>query len=185
MSVVPCASTRLLNEAGFKDHLSAQSTFFMRAKLLYDIGVEKVQVRLVQGSLFLSLSNVSRGADKDYRYWLANAARIVIRMGLHKQARAQGLDLPSRRVLRRIWWLTYSWDTLLALHGLDSVRRFHYTDFDTPGLTEDDFFEEDISPDVADLLSPITRIQKCFQIYGCKLLRLGKYFPASSFSLPK
>lgn len=175
-SVAPYVSLELLKQAGFDDHQSAQKAFFIRAKLLHDVGVEKRQLRLLQGSLFLCLSHTSRSMDNDYRYWLSNAARIVIKMGLHRETRGQGLDLPSKKLFRRIWWTVYSWDMLLALHGLDSVRRFHYTDFDTPDLTEGDWFEEAITPDVSDILQPISRVQTLYQIQGCKLLLMGACF---------
>lgn len=161
-SVIPYASMELLHDAGFEDHITAQKCFFNRAKLLHDVGGEKSQVRIVQGSLFLSFAHVSRDMEKDHRYWISNAARIAIRMGLHRNTTASKFDPHARKIYRRIWWVVYSWDTLLALHGLDAVRRFQHGEFDTQALTKEDWGEEIVSSDIEDLLSPIPELHKSF-----------------------
>ncbi|KAH8704783.1 hypothetical protein BGW36DRAFT_1811 [Talaromyces proteolyticus] len=168
-SVTPHVPLELLNSAGFSDHLTAQTAFFIRARLLHDVGVEKNQLRLLQGSLFLSLPHVTRDMDKDYRYWISNAARLAVKIGLYQNIRLEGFDISSKKVLRRIWWVVHSWDTLLALHGLDAARRFEIGEFDVQPLTESDWEEGDIPPDLQDLLPQITRLQKCFLIESGKL----------------
>ncbi|KNG80716.1 hypothetical protein ANOM_011005 [Aspergillus nomiae NRRL 13137] len=168
-SAIPHASIELLHDAGFDDHITAQRCFFTRAKLLHDVGGEKSQVRILQGSLFLAMSPVSRDMEKDHRYWISNAARIAIRLGLHRSRTASNFDPDSRKIYRRIWWVVYSWDTLLALHGLEAVRSFQHGEFDTPTLTKDDWGEENISPDIEDLLRPIPELHKSFLIESCKL----------------
>jgi hypothetical protein len=84
-NVVPYASPELIRRAGFPDHLTAQKTFFKRAIILNDLGCEKKQLHLLQGSLLLGTQWVSFASDKDYRIWLLNAVRIATRMGLHRE----------------------------------------------------------------------------------------------------
>lgn len=84
-SVVQYAPPQLLVDAGFSDRSTAQSKLFSNAVLLYDFGCEKSQLRRLQGSLLLGISNFSSTVDKDFRYWLYNAVRIATKMGLHRR----------------------------------------------------------------------------------------------------
>jgi hypothetical protein len=168
-NVVPYASSQLLLEAGFSDRLAAQKSFFSKAKLLYDLGSENGQLRILQGSLMLSSLYFSFALDKDYRFWLTNAVRIAINMGLHRNSIAKDLDLPTRKLFRRIWWVLYNRDILLAVSGLDNVRRLHDRDCDTAALTEADWGEEAIPEQFKHIIPPITRLQKIYLIENCKL----------------
>ena len=84
-SAAQYAPSDLLLSCGFEDRMVAQRTFLNRAALLYDLGYEKSQLRVLQGSLILGTVAFSLPLDKDFRYWLENAARIAINMGLHQR----------------------------------------------------------------------------------------------------
>lgn len=176
-SVAPYAPTNLIHDAGFEDYTSAQKTFIDRARLLYDIGAEKNQLRQLQGATILSHLYVSLYTEKDYRYWLSNATRIATKMGLHKDEMGQNVDPPLRRLLRRLWWVLCNRDALLVFNGLDNLRRIHETDFDTSALTLDDWDEEEIPTELKDILPPITRLQKSFLVASCKLSLTSKLPP--------
>lgn len=175
-SVAPYVPTSVIHEAGFEDHASAQKTFIDRARLLYDIGAEKNQLRQLQGATILSHLYVSLYTEKDYRYWLSNATRIATKMGLHKDEMGHNVDPPLRRLLRRIWWVLFNRDALLVFNGLDNLRRIHETDFDTSALTLDDWDVEEIPTELNDLLPPITKLQKSFLVASCKLSLTSKYY---------
>jgi hypothetical protein len=166
-SVVPYASVDLLNDAGFHDRSSAQEIFYFRAKLLHDFDVEKSQLRLLQGALILSITHVSHYMPRDYRYWFSNAVSVANKMGIYKNLSNQRLGKPTRRILRRIWWIIYTWDALLALHGMDTMRRFHDNRSDTSCLTEADW-EEEIPPTLQDFLRPISKAEKVYLIESAK-----------------
>lgn len=167
-SAVPHASAELLGELGFQSHSIAQETLVTRAKLLYDFEVEKGQLRLLQGCLILSITHISHSMQKDYRYWLSNAACLATKLGLHRDILVQRLDLSTQKVVRRIWWVLYTWDALLALNGMDNMRRFHANDFDTSHLTEVDW-DEQIPTTLRGFLQPFTTFDKSYLIYSCKL----------------
>lgn len=85
----------LLKSCNFQNRVSAQRAFFERATLLYDLGYERSQLRLLQGSVILGTVAFSMPLDKDFRYWLQNAARIAVNMGLHQESvRQTSLPLP-------------------------------------------------------------------------------------------
>ncbi|KAL2832190.1 hypothetical protein BJY01DRAFT_254008 [Aspergillus pseudoustus] len=168
-SVAPYCPTSLIQEAGFDDYPSAQRTFINRARLLYDVGAERNQLRQLQGALLLSQVHVSLYTEKDYRYWLSNAMRIATKMGLHKDEVGRNVDLGLRRLLRRMWWVLYNRDALLVFNGLDNLRRIHDTDFDTAELTLDDWDEESVPAEFQDILPQVTNLQKHFLVASCGL----------------
>lgn len=79
------APLELLSQCGFENREAAQRQFSENAASLYDLGHERSQLRLLQGSIVLGSSISSYTQDKDFRYWLANAVRIAAKMGLHKR----------------------------------------------------------------------------------------------------
>ncbi|KAL4863856.1 hypothetical protein BDV12DRAFT_20866 [Aspergillus spectabilis] len=101
-SVAPYVPTNLIQDAGFKDYPSAQRAFINRARLLYNVGAERNQLRQLQGALILSQLHVSLYTEKDYRYWLSNAMRIATKMGLHEEEVGRNVHPPLRRLLRRM-----------------------------------------------------------------------------------
>jgi len=172
-SVASYPSLDMIKDAGFENHLVAQKTFFKRACLICDLGAESRQLRLLQGSLVLSLLNFSFAIDKDYRFWLSNSVRIATQIGLHRDNVAKDLDLSTRGLFRRLWWIIYYRDALLVSNGLNNVRRIHDSDFDTAALDISDWEEETIPDRFAHVLPSITTLQKVFLIESCKLSRIG------------
>jgi hypothetical protein len=180
-SAVPHAPIEILNAAGFSDRASAQEAFFTRAKLLHDFDIEKRMLQRLQGSLILSVSHVSHYMQCDHRYWFSNATCIAARMGLHRIIRHEGAN-SSTKILRRIWWLMYTWDVLLSLNGMNTMRRFHDADSDVPHLVEDDWEDERL-PDGQTMLLPIARLEKLYLIQNCKLSLLSEDNPTRSYGI--
>ncbi|KAJ0423089.1 fungal-specific transcription factor domain-containing protein [Aspergillus carlsbadensis] len=173
-SAVPHAPCEFLKEAGFSDRATAQETFFTRAKFLHDFDVEKRMLQRLQGSLILAVTHVSHYMQCDHRFWFSNATCIASRMGLHRYMQHASSD-PSTKLLRRIWWLMYTWDVLLALNGMNTMRRFYDADSDVPQLTEDDWEDESL-PEGQSMLLPICRFEKLYLIQSCKLSLLISRF---------
>lgn len=183
-NVAPYASLSFIHHMGFSDRLSAQKSFFSKAKLLYDFGCEKVQLRLLQGTLILSSFILTYAMDNDYRFWLSNAARLATQMGLHRNSMVKELDPSSRKLFRRIWWVLYNRDVILAVTGLNNVRKLHDDDCDVSPLTMDDMGEDawDDEGDVTgtETVPVISDLQKQYMIENCKLSLLGQL---ATFSL--
>ncbi|KAL2802817.1 hypothetical protein BJX63DRAFT_437501 [Aspergillus granulosus] len=173
-SAVPHAPVELLKEAGFPDRAAAQEGFFTRAKLLHDFDVEKRALQRLQGSLILAVTHVSHYMQCDHRYWFSNATCIASRMGLHRYTQHASSDL-STRLLRRIWWLMYTWDVLLALNGMNTMRRFYDADSDVPQLAEDDWDDERL-PEAQTMLLPVGSHEKLYLIQSCQLSLLISRF---------
>jgi hypothetical protein len=176
-TVIQHVSIDLIQELGFSSRSIAQETFFKRAKLLHDFDIEKNQLRLLQGSLLLSTTHISHYMQRDYRYWLSNATYIATKMGLHRNILFQRLDGSTRKLFRRIWCTLYTWDVLLALNGMDTMRRFRDIDFSTctPEITEDDWEDEPIPPVFQEFLHPIEKAEKSYVIEGGKLSLLSTF----------
>lgn len=177
-NAVPHAPKELLQEAGYKDRITAQQSLFSKARLLYDIGCEKSQLCLLQGSVMLSSLSFSYAMDKDYRHWLTNAGRIATLMGLHRNYVSEALGLRTKRLFRRIWWVLYNRDTLLTISGIDNLRRFNDRFCDTAPLTEADWEEDgEIPEEFGDILPPVPRLQKVFMVELSKLSIISKSAP--------
>jgi len=168
-NVTSHVSSELLSEAGYSDRFAAQRTFFSKAQLLYDMGTEKSQLHLLQGSLLLSALHFSFGLDKDYRFWLINAVRLATQMGLHRKQVAKQLDGPTAKLFRRIWWVLYNRDVLLVVSGVSNVRGLNDRHCDVAVLTDDDWEEEIDMDDARDLLPAITRLHKVYLVQNTKL----------------
>ncbi|KAL4866586.1 hypothetical protein BDV12DRAFT_199063 [Aspergillus spectabilis] len=166
-SAVPHATIDLLNKAGFSDRAAAQETFFTRAKLLHDLDMEQSLLYRLQGSLILAITHVSHYMQRDHRYWFSNATCIAARMGLHRNTSSQNTDV-SPKLLRRLWAVIYTWDVLLALNGMNTMRRFHKVDSNLLQLKELDW-EEDPHPKFHSLLQPVSSKEKLYLIMSCKL----------------
>lgn len=93
-AILACAAQfaplELLKDCGFENRVAAQREFLNRGGLLYDLGYEKSQLRMLQGSLILGTVAFSIPLDKDFRYWLENAGRIAVNMGLHQKCVCNG-----------------------------------------------------------------------------------------------
>ncbi|KAF4236386.1 hypothetical protein CNMCM6805_005869 [Aspergillus fumigatiaffinis] len=149
-SAVPHATIDLLNKAGFSDHAAAQEMFFTRAKLLHDLDAEQSLLHRLQGSLILAVTHVSHYMQRDHR----NTSR-----------QSTGI---SPKLLRRLWAVIYTWDVLLALNGMNTMRQFHNIDSTPLQLTELDW-EEDPDPKFHSLLQPVSSQEKLYLIMSCKL----------------
>lgn len=173
-NVAPYVPLPLIISLGFPDRLAAQKSFFSKAKLLYDFGCEKVQLRLLQGTLILSSFILTYAMDSDYRFWLSNAVRLATQMGLHRNSMVKELDPTSRKLFRRIWWVIYNRDVILAVTGLNNVRKVHDEHCDVALLTEDDFDDgAELHMLHNNVVTDTSSLQKKYSVENCKLSLLG------------
>ncbi|CAG9981290.1 unnamed protein product [Clonostachys byssicola] len=167
----------LIERCGFNSRSCAQRAFIARAILLYDLGHETVQLRLLQGSVVLGATVFSYTRDKDFRFWMHNASRLAVKMGLHLRDIEGEVDPDTFKLCRRIWWAIYSRDIILHFTGLRNMRMLDRTDYDMTLLSEDDWESDESIPDQFwSILSPITRQQKLFHIEYVKLTLVGKVY---------
>lgn len=81
---LPFASEDVLHGAGYTDVALAQNDYFKRAKSLYDLGCERNELSLLQGSVLLASYQHFLDTNKNSRYWFGNAVRLAAQMGLHR-----------------------------------------------------------------------------------------------------
>ena len=84
VAVLPLAPDDLVRAIGFTDARAAQDEFFNRARILYDFGCELCELTLLQGSLIMGWFLHALAPTRHSRYWLGNANRLAIQMGLHR-----------------------------------------------------------------------------------------------------
>jgi hypothetical protein len=188
-SVAPYMSSQLLGESGYPNRYIAQRSFFTKAQLIYDLGGEKSQLVLLQGSLILTSSYFSFGLDKDCRYWLKNAIRLATQIGLHRKQVARQLDPGTQKLFTRIFWVMFNKDVLMAISGRNNVRGLNDRDCDVTELKVEDCMEEDaIRPQGSDAnnakyLLTMPHVQVMYLIHNTKLSQICKYFLDESFDV--
>ena len=171
-SVTPYMSRELLVAAGYSDREQAQRAFFCKAQLLYDLGMERSQLCLLQGSLILTSTYFSFGLDKDCRFWLANAVRIATQMGLHRKQIADQLDRETVKLITRIFWVMYSRDVIMVLAGRLNVRALDDRYCDQLEVTKEDW-EDEPAQDLARFkMSPVSTLQKSHLVHSVRLARI-------------
>ncbi|PPJ50280.1 hypothetical protein CBER1_04886 [Cercospora berteroae] len=168
-NVVPYASEVLIQYAGYSDRATAQRSFFLKAKRLYDFGHEKSQLRLLQGCIILSSLSFSYSIEYDFHFWFNNAVRIATQMGLHRDSTIEVTPDLERTLLRRIWWVLYYRDKSLVISGLQNLQRIHDSDFDTAPLNVADFETEDHDSLSHPVLSKSTNIHKLYLVHACQI----------------
>lgn len=175
-SVVPYASSELLAELGYTDRSEAQKSLFLKAQLLYDLGGERSQTCILQGSLILTSQYFAFGLDKDLRYWLSNAVRIATQMGLHRKQIVHQLDPGRRSLFSRIFWVMYSRDIIMVMAGRLNVRALDDRFLDMPDITDEDWEDESGDQLTQFGLSPISSLEKLFLVHYSRLARICMSF---------
>ena len=147
----------LLAAARISDHpmvaasrLTVTATLYRRAKALFDVRYENDRLNLVQAALLLAshTENADTVGSNAY-YWVGTAVRTAFGLGMHRGG-LLGYHLPCEAVTiklyRKVWWSLVHAEVFLALEfGRPCMIRAE--DFDTAGLTDDDFNKFDGSGD--------------------------------------
>ncbi|CAI6337668.1 unnamed protein product [Periconia digitata] len=188
MNALPFASNEDIQSMGFTNILAGQTEFFTRAKVLYDFGCEKNELKLLQSFLLLASHQHSLDLNRDSRFWFGNAVRLALQMGLHKSAIESEVDPATYKLCRRIWWFIKQHDVFSVLSGLESTQKIIDEDTDTSTLTLGNFSTNNTEP------SPHPQddvVAKHYFIELCKLSHIGSDFlhlvrcPTSSSSAPQ
>ncbi|KAL7904708.1 hypothetical protein GGI35DRAFT_192606 [Trichoderma velutinum] len=163
----------LLEACGFKARCEAIETYFSRASLLYQFGCERNQLRSLQGSIVLGMTAVTGSFDRDFRYWIHNAVRLAVKMGLHKSFAHQETDSPTCQLYQRIWWALYIRDITLLLSGAQNMHMIHAEDNEVLTLPTPESLGNDIPACYAHLIPPLTQQQRDYFIEYCRLARIA------------
>ncbi|UKZ51149.1 hypothetical protein TrVGV298_004905 [Trichoderma virens] len=163
----------LLESCGFKSRCEAIETYYSRASLLYQFGCERNQLRSLQGSVVLGMTAVTGSFDRDFRYWLHNAVRLAVKMGLHKSFAHKETESPTSKLYQRIWWSLYIRDITLLLGGVENMRMIHAEDNEVLTLPTPESLGDDIPECYTHLIPPLSQQQRQYFIEYCRLARIA------------
>ena len=100
------------------DRDSLKSTFFRRAKMLFDARLERSRDIVVQAALLLTWhSDGAEDIAANAWYWVGIAARTATGLGMHRDAGKSKLIQHDMmiRTWRRIWWILVQFDVTVSL----------------------------------------------------------------------
>ncbi|KIW30856.1 uncharacterized protein PV07_02549 [Cladophialophora immunda] len=164
----------LLIEAGYSDRLVAAKTLYERARVLYDFGMEKSPLVVLQGCILLHGSYLAVKTERDFRFWLETATRVATQMGMHKEATHQSVDIAFRKVFRRIWsFLSYR-DVLVSCAGLKHSRSIPDS-CNVHDVTESDWEDESTLVQYSNIIPTVSRLQKLYFIELVRLSKIGEH----------
>jgi transcriptional regulatory protein AMDR len=94
-----------------------KSTFFRRAKMLFEARVERNRDLLVQAALLLTWYSdpVDDDVASNAHFWVGIAARIATGLGMHRNAGSSTLVPQDKRMWRRTWWILVQFDVAISL----------------------------------------------------------------------
>ncbi|KAM0470472.1 hypothetical protein ACHAP7_009536 [Fusarium lateritium] len=118
-------SDSLIRSLGFHSIHEAKSTYYGRAKLLYDLDYEDSPISVAQAALLLSQSHLAQPSGESCQSgttWLSTAIHNARKAGAHEyhltppgqKTRSAG-DGSSTNTLKRLWWCCIIRDRILPL----------------------------------------------------------------------
>lgn len=129
---------KALLEQDFQSRHHARSTFFMRAKAVYDADHEQDKVVIIQAVFLMSFRWDNPIKPKDRWHWLGIAISLAVTIGMHRSDVVSNLPLEQARLWRRIWWSLYTEDKHAAA-ALGRPMHTHAADCDLDLLEIADF----------------------------------------------
>lgn len=138
-----------ISSMGFRCRFHAKSSFYNRARLLFDADWEKDQLTVLQSLFLMSFWRGGRSNMRDVRYWLGTTINLAQTFGLHRSTRFTTRDSKVASLRKRIWWSIYVRERQAAA-SLGLPSRIRDEDCDIEMITPDDLaFDIDNNRDTA------------------------------------
>ncbi|KAK5739012.1 hypothetical protein LTR17_005530 [Elasticomyces elasticus] len=139
LQAILMAGAHVLTESSGRQALKA--TFFRRAIMLIDSRFERNRDTVVQAALLLAThtDGVEDVCANDW-YWVHYASTVALGLGMHRDAEPSTLVPHNKRMWRRVFWLLFSSDVVLALQ-YGRPQSIHLEDCDVRPISQDDFEE--------------------------------------------
>ncbi|KAK7409220.1 hypothetical protein QQX98_008596 [Neonectria punicea] len=129
-------SRNTIETLGFKSVHDAKSSFYKRAKLLYDFGLETSSISIAQAALLLSHSHLiplpHGGCKQLGPMWLGIATHYARDAGAHSYHSILTNESPVSpeqkklsAVLKRLWWCCIIRDRLMPLTSRKTIKITH------------------------------------------------------------
>lgn len=132
----------IIADMGFSSRFQAKSSFYNRARLLFDADWEKDQLTVLQSLFLMSFWRGGPSNIRDVRYWLGVSITLAQTFGLHRSTRFTAGDPNISALRRRIWWSIYVRERQAAA-SLGLPSRIRDEDCDIEILTAADL-ESDV-----------------------------------------
>ncbi|KPM38667.1 hypothetical protein AK830_g7894 [Neonectria ditissima] len=129
-------SRNTIETLGFKSVHDAKSSFYKRAKLLYDFGLETSSISIAQAALLLSHSHLiplpHGGCKQLGPMWLGIATHYARDAGAHSYHSILTNESPATpelkklsATLKRLWWCCIIRDRLMPLTSRKTIKITH------------------------------------------------------------
>lgn len=126
---------------GFASHNAARDTFYMRAKLLYDLDCEEDPFSVQQALVLMTYWVGIPAVQKDTWYWHGLAVNSLQSISLPEPTFPDASTLPqSLKFQKRLWWGCFIRDACLAL-GLRCAPRMKFDECTMAMPSLEDFEE--------------------------------------------
>ncbi|EED18285.1 C6 transcription factor Ctf1A, putative [Talaromyces stipitatus ATCC 10500] len=136
-----CNNSKLMDQNG--STIPASTTFYKRAKALYDANYEDDRVTLVQALVLMGWYwEGPEDVTKNVFYWSRVAILVAQGSGMHRSVENSQLSRSDKRLWKRIWWTLFTRDRSVAV-ALGRPININIDDSDVEMLTEDDFIEDE------------------------------------------
>lgn len=137
-----CTNPQLMDTSG--STTPAATTFYKRAKALYDANYEDDRVTIVQALILMGWYwEGPEDVTKNVFYWSRVAIVVAQGSGMHRSVEKSALSRADKRLWKRIWWTLYTRDRSVAV-ALGRPVHINTDDSDVELLTEDDFIEDEM-----------------------------------------
>ncbi|PGH07638.1 hypothetical protein GX51_01647 [Blastomyces parvus] len=127
-----------LRMAGYQSRRAARKAFFQRVRALYDLDYEEDQIIVIQALMLMSYWFETPHDQKDCFHWIGISLALSRLNGMHLDITTAAMDLNTRRIWRRTWWILYSRDRTIPL-GMRRPARLREDDYDLDMISLDDF----------------------------------------------
>ncbi|KAK2760238.1 Transcriptional activator of fatty acid utilization [Arachnomyces sp. PD_36] len=165
-----CTNAQLMDANGSTN--PAATTFYKRAKALYDANYEDDRVTIVQALVLMGWYwEGPEDVTKNVFYWSRVAIVVAQGSGMHRSVESSQLSRPDKRLWKRIWWTLFTRDRSVAV-ALGRPVNINTDDTDVEMLTEDDFIEDE-TDSVAEYPPDPTHVQFFLQyVKLCEIMGL-------------
>ncbi|KUJ13906.1 uncharacterized protein LY89DRAFT_590938 [Mollisia scopiformis] len=134
----------VLQKAGFASRKAMKTTFYERAKALYDLDHGTDKLVLIQSCILMSLWYTDPQDHTGAWYWIGIAISLSQTLGLHRcpqfNNRSQRLPETQQPMIRRIWWSCIVRDRWISL-AKGRPMRIHHEDCDIPEPEAEDIMK--------------------------------------------
>lgn len=128
----------VISSMGFTCRFHAKSSFYNRARLLFDADWDKDQLTVLQSLFLMSFWRGGPSNMRDVRYWLGVTIALAQTFGLHRSTRFTTRDTRTAGLRKRLWWSIYVRERQAAA-SLGLPSRIRDEDCDIEMLTHADF----------------------------------------------